>query len=302
MYKPFRHLNSQIAACPVSSGPTPGPFPTPDMWLDASQLSGGEGDNITSWPDEAGNGYDYSATSTGPKLSLTGLNGHPALEFNGTSSGLLSRSLAGNFQSICIVYNRRGTGGSLYRNNSSSSYRNEFSFVSSWFGYTGFAHRGFSGTSAGYLYSKSDMPTNTNLTMVAITDGTFSGSNASRVYINNNLISTSAVDGFGINTSKSEIGGYDLSASSSRYFDGYIAEIIGYQRILSDADRDAVSDYLDNKYDINQPSNEWDISLFSATPSETGMTGISNAPRAVMVTDNNVNQLSSIPGDCVVSI
>jgi hypothetical protein len=293
MYKPFKHFNNQIAASFVSA---PAPvLPTPDMWLDASQLSGSEGDNITSWPDETGNGYDYTASSTGPELRLEGLNGYPALRFSSTTSKM-ARSQAGNFETICIVYYRTSSTGSLYRNQGSSTYRAEFAFISSWFGYTGFAHRGISGGTDGYLYSKTDMPVDTNLIMIATTDGTFSGSDASKIYIDDSAITISSTDGFGLNVTAAEIGGADLTNSTSTYYKGYIAEVIGYQRVLNATDRAAVNDYLTDKYGLDQPVSGWDISLFSTTASKSSslMTPII---RDIQVNSNSIFLLTGTPSD-----
>ena len=58
---------------------------TNELWLDAFQRGGTDGAIMSTWPDESGNGNHAVASSTSrrPIYRASGVNGMPAIDFDG---------------------------------------------------------------------------------------------------------------------------------------------------------------------------------------------------------------------------
>ena len=60
--------------------------PVNTLWLDASDLSLSDGNNVNTWPDASGNGRDASAGTDAPVFRSSVLNGQPVVRFDPTTS------------------------------------------------------------------------------------------------------------------------------------------------------------------------------------------------------------------------
>lgn len=59
------------------------PAATPGLlfWLDAQTMTAADGDPVTVWPDSSGNGFDASPSAATAYYDAAGINGHPGIRF-----------------------------------------------------------------------------------------------------------------------------------------------------------------------------------------------------------------------------
>lgn len=75
-------------APPLTFELEPGNPPTLYLWLKGDELSGSEGANIGTWPDESGNSFDFTQATEGdkPSLDVDGLNDLNVVHFDGSNN------------------------------------------------------------------------------------------------------------------------------------------------------------------------------------------------------------------------
>ena len=232
----------------ISTVPTGGTLPTEGLvlQLDADQGVSTNGSEVTAWADQSGLGNDLIAGGD-PQLAVGALNGHNVIQFD-TNGDKLERSLeatdslpAGDSErSVFMVakYNEAGYGGFGYGNTS-----NNQAF-------------GLNVDTEGELmvqgWSSGDMLTNELgtgqgwLSQSAIVSSNTSGGNNEQVshYKDGTLIDTQSRD---FNTVLDTlVVGSNLKGRNS--IDMEVAEILVYNRALSEAERLQVEAYLKQKY------------------------------------------------------
>ena len=190
---------------------------------------------VTSWRDSNGSNYALTQSTEGnqPKL-VTGFNNKPMVYFNGTTyldnaTILTGANFATSSTSIFIVYGLNGTQinyGILMNSN-----------IGSWWCYNGGA--GYFGlfTTPRFEAYPATMPTTGNH-LIAITAGanynvTLDGTDLGSQAYSWNLGST-----------------LTLGKTDTIGLDGYVAEMLIYNKILSDAEITLVEEYLNNKYGL----------------------------------------------------
>jgi hypothetical protein len=97
-----------------------------------------------------------------------------------------------------------------------------------------------------------DYPTSINLTdtIPRVLSMTYDGTNQ-KVYSNGSLSNTFSISGnIATSNGRFQIGGYNLSFNAADYFYGEIAEVIMYNRAVTEAERQQVEAYLNTKYAI----------------------------------------------------
>ena len=238
-----------ISAAPSSGAATPDPPVTAglQLWYEANTTDGSNGQPVTAWPDKSGLGRTLSALdpSQAATMRRNAINGRAALEFNGTSSLLKtynSTFTIGQPDTFFIVYR------SLDPNSNSRAFvfdsRN--SSVRQVFGRPGPGQE--------RLYANIDLDFG-GFTYPFDSFGNFSGTfngASSSLYKNGTLVGTgnaggAAMDGFAVGgLSTGGQWGYDLTHS-------LVAEILVYSGALSSADRQAVTGWLDEKYNVSGP-------------------------------------------------
>jgi MYXO-CTERM domain-containing protein len=208
--------------------------------LESDGTTAEDGEAVTTWQDISGNGRHLTRVSGGgnPLLQTGELNGNPIVEFN-NNAGIWANS-ASEFGTI----NQPNTVFVVTRVDSPNT--GDYVFDSS-----SFAGRNalFAGQSsnltdwqlyAGTVLDSLPYPTGTFQIHTAVFDGTDS---------------LHAINGYNYtsgNTGAQALAGLILGAraNATQLLDGAIAEVIVYDGVLTDADRDAVENYLGGKYDI----------------------------------------------------
>jgi hypothetical protein len=229
----------------AGSPPPPGSPPVTaglQLWYEANSLTGTDGSAVTRWNDLSGNTRDLTSfdTASAPMLRRNAVNGRAAIEFNGASS--LMKTYGSTFtisqpDTFFIVYKSldNAIGGQEHYifDSTSSSVRQLFGLGP--FGNT-------------ELYADIDVEASTTYPFPAyqVWSGTYAGVNSS-VWKNGVQVATgnagnAGQSGFAVGgLSTSAQYGYNLSHS-------LVAEILHYSGSLSTTDRQAVSDWLNQRY------------------------------------------------------
>jgi hypothetical protein len=242
------------------------PTPTPDpngpqavsgliLWLDASRITGlSDGGAVTTWSDASGNGRHATQSTAAyrPTYRTRVLNGWPAVRFDGLDDYLTTSSLSipSNATIFVVAQNRTQTSStdSIYRpilaGNSSPYLTSGTEYA---LGYKRSGAPGF------HAVLSNGSSVQTVQTSAAATEGfelhayRKSGTSAT-LYRAGQLVATatqSRTSGMGT--------GYYIGAelrNSARRYLGDVAEILVYNRALSDAERQQVEGYLAGKYAI----------------------------------------------------
>lgn len=274
-----------------AAGAWPFPFSSPSdiaglqLWLDASSAdtlydatSGGSlvaaDGGVARWEDKSGNGRHATQSTSGDrplrKAAIQG--GKDVLRFDGSNDSLSIASSTATFKflhsadSTVFVVFKSGTtanpGHSYYAVLYTSDSRE--SVVGFGFGTYDASPandaidiaitRGVGGTAAAYMAADNAFPSNT-FAVASIVGKPGDGVAANRVSYRKNggsAVATNAATG-AVSTANSQadltIG--NVAATYSAYLNGDIAEIIIYDSALSDADREAVENYLLAKWAIS---------------------------------------------------
>jgi len=223
------------------------------MWLDSTDLSTitlSEGNVVDQWSDKSGN--ERNATASGsarPTYVTNSLDGKPVIQFNGSSNffSFDGTFLAETNYSIFAVERRSsGKSNNYYIGANDSITLNHNLFL----GYRLNARSAFSQTSNGW-----DTPIASFSTAIPrVNSYRFSSSIGKNLHINGVSQTLSAVLGGTpditanlLSNNNAQIG---RNLTSSYYF-GDIAEIIMYDRYLSDSEKSIVETYLMGKYNIS---------------------------------------------------
>ena len=228
------------------------------LWLDASALDLGDGDKVDFWRDESGKGnharQDNELMQPSYAGSVEGLNGLPAVYFDGHNKRLdvaHDESLDGMeaFSIFAVIIPKLEGGNEFQRivdkvwNTSYCFYiRNNGNVCASI--RTAGTESGLTDWAAGQFNHQvtSGEPYLTMLSWDADVD-------AANIYLNGEpgTEQSRTGDTLGTNTSSLFIGD---RAGSDRSLDGYIAEIIKYERALSESERVSIEKYLMDKYGL----------------------------------------------------
>lgn len=205
-------------------------IPTPFAWYAADDLNLSDGDPVTVWPDRGPNGLDAAlATASAPTFHVDRTSsGLPAVDFVPTRV-LRTNTFASRAQPnvIFIVWRTRANGRILDGENDASRHIVETSTTQV---------RIFAGTFLGYT-REIVMP------RFFIHTGIFNGPN-SAIREDGQVVQTGSVGNQG--TTRLTIGShYNLSSNPAN---AELAELIFYDRMLTDTEIEAVEAYLYRKY------------------------------------------------------
>lgn len=242
------------------------------MWLDASTLSLNNNDPVSSWTDQSGNGFHAAQATVGfqPKYLTNVVNGMPAIQFNTDDFLEFDGNVIVNTNYTIFAVVRRTSAGA---SGSTSSHHYFLGGTAStanrnlhvgWRSNTTFTQDQYSNEINTYV-TAFNAGTEAPLILSARHSSTFSeGKDA---YINGGLRGVSL---YPVASRYSHMTAW-AGASIGRYidgtidtrFNGWVAELIMYNRYLSDAERKSVETYLGNKYGItvqNDPSSSYHYS------------------------------------------
>jgi hypothetical protein len=215
------------------------------LWYEADTSTQADGAAVALWPDKSGLARDLSvgAGTTAPTMRRGAVNGRAAVEFNGVSDLLKTYSKTFTIaqpDNFFIVYKALDPDTNAGRNfvfdSRNSSVRQSFG-------------RGAPGEA--HMYANNPVAV-TGLTYpfanFQIWNGEFAG-------VTSTLRQNGATVGSG-NAGTAGLNGFTLGGLSTAGNYGYdfghalIAEVLVYQGNMSDTDRRAVTDWLDQKYDL----------------------------------------------------
>jgi len=210
------------------------------MWLDASTLSAAPGAMISAWPDISGNGRTVNIIGT-PALIISPIlkNANKVVRFTLGQARVRATGLDVD-KDYTLVYVARMWGSSAGRI-ASASYPPANVLFGWWNGFEGAAYAG------GFLLPDTKVAQTTNWKMYSADAATLPAYRP-RLFSNGVFLTgdgtVATTDGWGANFNLS---GYTASTSDETC-DCEVAEVVLYNRKLSDADRQQVEDYLRTKW------------------------------------------------------
>jgi hypothetical protein len=215
--------------------------------------------NLVSWDDQSGNGHDATVdmgSTSDPVWFADGINGLPAVQFNGTQwMDIAGQVITGQQFTVFAVISDTGpgSGGREVFSDYASSNPNSNVFLgtgSNLAGTTRIANftDGFSPTLTTANSTRGAVPSNTPILLAGE-----SSSTDGAVYLDGSLL----FDNNGPLNTMDIASPYTLAsqgAGGAGLWQGDIAELIVYNAALSGADLNAVTDYLESKYDVPEPT------------------------------------------------
>ncbi len=235
------------------------------LWLDASDTSTitSSGGAVSSWLDKSVNAYTFTqATSTNqPTTGTRTINGKNALDFDGTNDKLQSSAAASTWNFL-----HDATNATVFMVISPDASQDQPLLTTSdnttqvgiWYYLrttsTSFGMAILNGTSNAFVALEYGSSYSANTPMVAafITDAD-NGTNSNRIklYKNSGAEEGTFQEGTQTYTSANAAASLIIGAwPTSNAYNGLIGEIVIYQGILSDSNRNSVSDWLKTKWGI----------------------------------------------------
>jgi len=306
---------SPLSLPPVASGNL-------RLWLAADNgVVADSSGKVSVWKDQSGNANDavQTATNQQPLLvtGISGLSGRPALRFNGVQDNVNGDMLHGsgdvgtpNAVTSFVVYNAfavnyenvlylTGVSGNGYGDNRVCYISSGDMAFSSW----------------GYVYlSPFTVPLNTYRVRTDLMD-----TNGDEIDLFDASSSSSTNFSFALSGTSQPSPGYDIggvnphigSTAHDRTFNGDIAEVIIYRGYLSDSDRLAVANYLEEKYyhdavaETNDLTFQWQYdgtNIAGATNSSLTLTNVQLgiAGTYSVIVSNSVGAITS--SNAIVSV
>lgn len=226
------------------------------LWLNADSIEGNDGDSIGTWNDESGQGNNatQSLEDNKPILKRNILNGHSIVRFDGTNDYLSHTYFSLSSATYFIIYKKASIGNSVLLV-VNGSYYSFLHYGSSWiyshvYGSNRSVDLGSYGTSWCNLTAKID-------------------SNEASVYINGNKK--------GSTNGSTDIPFQSIGFDSYGSANSDIAEIIVYDRALSDYERKRVENYLNRKYNLWTPQKNSVVRFNSSWLTIPGLSSLNAA-------------------------
>ena len=211
--------------------------PAPTLWLRADAGVEADGDNLVGeWQDQSGNGYDVTQTTPGnqPQYIANELNGKPVLRFSGGKRLLGSIDSSDQPNTLVVVWKITDGGSARFAvsfGDFNTSPRNSFRYFN-----------GVRINAATDLTTSESDPFDSYLLHTSY----FNGS-SSQIYRNGVLQVTGNSGALG--SGNSVVVGAGNSGGSFSLV-GDIAEIIFYNSLVSDPQRQSIEQYLISKYGL----------------------------------------------------
>jgi len=226
---------------------------------------------VTSWANSApaANSATQSSDARRPRFIAQGLNGRPAIEFDGNDVLISTNNISLNQQTIFAVFNSTSPDVKIICEHSQNANTNNGSFLTTSIGNTLLFRRAtFSSVGANYVENWG------NDSAYRVITTWFASNDSVAMRINGNTVSlTKGGSTSGNANDKFYIGGRGTTADFGLV--GRIAELIVYNRVLSQAERDTVEQYLSRKYNIPFPTSYSSARIISNGVQPFGSTGLS---------------------------
>jgi hypothetical protein len=226
---------------------------------------------VTSWANSAQtvNPATQSNNTRRPRFIAQGLNGKPVVEFDGNDVLITTNNISLNEQTIFAVFNSTSSVSSIICEHSQNANTDNGSFLTTSVGSTLLFRRAtFSSVGANYVENWG------NDSAYRVITTWFASNDSVAMRINGNTVSlTKGGSTSGNANDKFYIGGRGTTADFGLV--GRIAELIVYNRVLSQAERDTVEQYLSRKYNIPFPTSYSSARINSNGVQPFGSTGLS---------------------------
>ncbi len=221
-------IDSQTVSVSSSTGPPGGPGDIPNlmMWLQADAITGlNDGDPVSSWSDLSGtcNPATQATSSKQPVYRINQVNGLPAVVFDASDDGMSTTANPGTATTIIAVYSSRAGASGKMLNAGFSFFMGPY--VSAYRNFT-FAYVTGPGVTSGRWVIQTLRQSSSSAEMHF--DGAFVGSTGSVSNPGNVLLAKESAYG--------------------EPLDGSIAELLVYNRTLTDTELGDVHGFLSTKY------------------------------------------------------
>ena len=246
-----------LAPTRTAQPPTPGRTPTPTpgfsaaripglvFWLDATQLAGlADGAGVASWPDTSGQRHDAQqpVAAARPAYRAAALRGHPAVHFDGVDDRLAAPSVVAGHQTRTVIVVGRaaavGAGAMVDLGNSAVPGAG-FAVTPEYAVHTGAGER---------VWQESASRTAPSVALMRLST---KSTNHLAAWINGRQLATARTTAARVETAGDTIVGASSPAAGGGAFAGDLAEILVYNRSLTEGEREQVTAYLIDKYDIS---------------------------------------------------
>jgi hypothetical protein len=243
------------------------PFGNLALWLkaDAGLVQGGSNQPVSQWSDQSGNGMNALQTyaNNRPQWEAGALNGLPAVQFNGSSYLNLPDFLDGTVGAEAFVVLRAATntppvpselwtfgGGRMYH----SAYPAPDGSVAEDFGSTAMMSLGVPA-----------QPLNQyNVYEVMGQNGSWAA------WLNGMLLASTTNNVYGYNSVPMLGRRFTGGNGVDQYFNGAVAELLVFNRPLTDSERTNVNSYLINKYGL-KPTAPANLVATTVSPTQIGL-------------------------------
>ncbi len=215
------------------------------LWLDAADSSTLtlNGSNVSQWSDKSGNNHHFTqATGTAqPTYRTAGMNGLNTLMFNDSSSVLTNNTLlsAANFSS------QQATMFAVFKPN--SDYMYSITSISPTVGgyWRYYDNLSYISEFRNVRVESVDLNMPTNGAAIATFVSGEAADPSGYKFLLNGIQKIAVYPNFGLPENKEMLIGYDVF---SQFYNGDVAEVVIYNRALSDAERVQVENYLQAKW------------------------------------------------------
>lgn len=239
-------------AADASAGP--GPFPPGGLvlHLDAGALSLSDGAAVATWPDRSGRSYDATAISE-PTFVRMGINGRPAVSFDGVNDGF---ALPPGFQDFTqgvtvFIVAELGSSGYGAKFLSLGNGPDTDTVVLGRAGSTeGLQYFTGNGATAGFIESQTGFEAGAVAVFGAYQPAGVPDSSVTGVATTNGVPLASGFVSVPPRVERQVNYVAKSHYSDDAYFAGLIAEIVLYARLLSSTERAAVQNYFSDKYGL----------------------------------------------------
>ena len=232
------------------------------IWLKADAITGFSGGQaLTTWPDSSGKGRNQVGGAAQPRYQTGLVNGLPAVRFTGSSSQF-STGAAFSFQNLTyflvVDVNNQTTDfvgvSSFYPSGANNDHDNANGLTFSTTAADGFMHvlrmGGLGSSTASPLTALVPLGSDIQIIVLTMKLGPSVGTGA--VYRNGTGSGTSSYQDTGIVAPLGLVlGARWITGAASTFGTNDIAEVIAYDRALSEAERQGVECHLSQKYAIS---------------------------------------------------
>lgn len=216
------------------------------VWYNADSIAGADGSAVSAWNDSSPNGFNLSQAtgSRQPTLRAANVNGHAAVEFDGSADLVQIDSVSmspttGEWTVFSVFNTDTASQDQMIVNSDNQSGSPRASLF----------HRIVGSEFRSVPNAALSVPSGVTIANSTWYVGeAWRSATQAQALVNGSGTAASALTGPGEPAIRIAVGAY--GTDNGIYFDGKIAEVVGYSRALDSTDRGLVRSYLQAKYAI----------------------------------------------------